>query len=87
MRAPDGLTWNAIFSTRDLLREMPRHFRSDRRPVPLATFLRLGLSTYARGRDRRETPRRRVQALIFQRSWLSLMRAAARRTDSMRRYA
>lgn len=79
--APDGLTWDAIFSTRDLLRELPRQYREAAEPVPLATFLRLGLSSYAQGRDRRETGERRAHALAFQRAWLGLMRAAARRTS------
>jgi hypothetical protein len=78
---PDGLTWNAIFSTRDLLRELPRLWREDPRPVPLATFLRLALSSYASRRDRRETQPRRRFALAFQQALLALIRAAARRTD------
>ena len=80
-RSPDGLTWDAISRTRDLLRELPRHYREAAEPVPLATFLRLGLSSYAQGRDRRETGERRAHALAFQRAWLGLMRAAARRTS------
>ena len=79
---PDGLTWNAIFSTRDLLRELPRHYLETPKPVPLGTFLRIGLSTYASRHDRRPTRRRREQAAAFQRALLDLVRAAARRTGT-----
>jgi hypothetical protein len=79
---PDGLTWNAIFSTRDLLRELPRHYLEYGRPVPLGTFLQIGLSTYASRRDRKPSRRRREQATAFQHAFLALVRAAARRTGS-----
>jgi hypothetical protein len=79
---PDGLTWNAIFSTRDLLRELPRHYLEIPRPVPLRTFLRLGLSTYASRRDRRPTRVRGERAAAFQHALLGLVRAAARHTGA-----
>src|SRR6185503_6451967 len=79
---PDGLTWNAIFSTRDLLRELPRHYVEHGQPAPLHTFLQIGLSTYACRRDRQPSRRRREQAAAFQRTFLALVRAAARHTGS-----
>jgi hypothetical protein len=78
---PDGLTWNAIFSTRDLLRELPLRYLASPRPVPLDVFLRLGLSSYASRRDRRRTAARAARALEFQRALLGLIRAAARLTE------
>ncbi len=79
---PDGLTWNAIFSTRDLLRELPGHYLEAARPVPLPTFLRIGLSSYASRRDRRPTRLRREQAAAVQQALLGLVRAAARHSGS-----
>jgi hypothetical protein len=76
-KVPDGLTWNAVFSMRDLLRELPHRYAAS--PVPLAgrELLRIGLSSYAARADRAATPTRLRMAGRFQRSYLRLLRAAA----------
>ena len=78
-RVPDGLSWNAIFSTRDLLRELPTHYRVEPRPIPAARFLEIAATDYASSRDRALTPHRRRVASSFQRAYLDLIRRAARR--------
>jgi len=84
VQVPDGLTWDAIFCTRDWLRELPALYASDPRPLDLRAFLEIGLSSYASRRDRRPTPTRRRMASIFQRSYLELMESAAQRIGSTR---
>ena len=77
-KVPDGLTWNAVFSTRDLLRELPERVRArGGEPIPGRELLQLGLSSYAARADRRASRTRLRMAGRFQRAWLSLLRAAA----------
>jgi hypothetical protein len=80
VKVSDGLTWNAIFSVRDVLRELPLRFLERPTPIPIETFLALAFSTYASRRDRATTPRRRAAALEFQKAYLALVRRAARGT-------
>ncbi|MGD8377931.1 MAG: hypothetical protein PVF68_17515 [Acidobacteriota bacterium] len=78
-RVSDGITWNAIFSTRDLLRELPCRYRAAPAPIPAREFLRIAASTYASRTDLRPAPHRRRQASAFQRAYLDLVRRAARK--------
>lgn len=77
---PDGITWNAIYSTRDLLRELPRIFARDPRPVAPEVALAIAASSYATRADRRLTETRASWAVEFQRAYLALCRRAARLT-------
>jgi hypothetical protein len=77
---PDGITWDAIYSTRDLLRELPRIYARDPRPVPAGTVLDIAASTYASRADRKATPARRRRARELQLAYLALARRAARLT-------
>lgn len=76
-KVPDGLTWNAVFSMRDLLRELPQRMSESLRSVSSRELLAIGLSSYASRADRRATPTRLRMAGRFQRSYLALLRAAA----------
>jgi hypothetical protein len=76
-KVADGLCWNAVFSTRDLLRELPARWVAAPRPVAAREFLAIGLSSYAARPDRRLTETRARMAGRFQRSYLALLRAAA----------
>lgn len=78
-KVPDGLTWNAVFSTRDLLRELAGRFAAEPRAIPARELLDLSLSSYATRADRRLTPSRARRARELQRAYLALLAAAARR--------
>lgn len=80
VQVADGVSWNAIFSTRDVLRELPERVLTTGGPLPAREFVDLAASTYASRRDRRLTPHRRRMASLFQRAWLELIEVAARRT-------
>jgi hypothetical protein len=73
----DGIVWNAIFSTRDLLRELPPHYLRSLLPLPAEEFLRIARSTYASRADRRVTAQRKRKAADFQQALISLIRRAA----------
>jgi hypothetical protein len=76
---PDGLSWNAIYSSRDLLRELPRRYRAGGpTPIPAAELLAIATSSYASRADRALTPQRRRMASELQRAYLALLAAGAR---------
>ena len=77
---PDGITWDAVYSTRDLLRELPRIYARDPRALPAETVLGIAASSYASRADRRATPARRRRARELQNAYLALARRAARLT-------
>jgi hypothetical protein len=80
VKVPDGITWNAVYSTRDLMRELPALYARDPRPVPPETLLKLASSSYATRADRRVTPVKKRHAREFQAAYLALVRRAARLT-------
>jgi hypothetical protein len=76
-RVEDGITWNAVYSTRDLLRELPaRALASGRRATP-REVLALAASTYASRTDRRATPVKLRHARELERLHFQLLRAAS----------
>jgi uncharacterized protein YdiU (UPF0061 family) len=76
-KVEDGITWNAVYSTRDLLRELPaRALATGTRPDP-REVLGLAASTYASRRDRRPTPTKLRHARELERLHFQLIRAAA----------
>lgn len=77
-KVEDGICWNAIFSTRDLLRELPRKLFDDYNRLPATEFMKIALSTYASARDRKIMPYHRRMAARFQREYIALIEAAAR---------
>jgi hypothetical protein len=76
-RVPDGLCWNAIYCTRDLLRELPARLVATGRPLPGAEILGIAASSYASRRDRRVTSHRVSVAREFQRAYRELVAIAA----------
>jgi len=80
LRVPDGITWNAVYSTRDLLRELTAIYARDARPIGPETVLELAASSYATRDDRKSTPGKLRRAREFQLAYLALVRRAARLT-------
>jgi hypothetical protein len=77
---PDGVTWNAVYSTRDLLRELPCILARDPQPLAPDVLLGLAASSYASRADRKATTSRAARAREFQAAYLALVRRAARLT-------
>jgi hypothetical protein len=67
-----------VYSSRDLLRELPLRYQRAAEPIPAAELLAIATSSYASRSDRVLTPRRRRMAGELQRSYLALLRAGAR---------
>jgi len=77
-KLPDGITWNAVFSVRDLLRELPGRLLAEGGPLPAEEIVEIAASTYADKKDRSVTPHRRRMSRELQEGYLELAQAAAR---------
>jgi len=81
-RVPDGLSWNAVYCMRDVLRELPgailRSRDGELRPIPASEFFGIALSDYASREDRRINAYRARQAFAYQRHYLELIDHIAR---------
>jgi hypothetical protein len=80
----DGITWDAVYCVRDLLRELPVRLAATGRPFAPREFLQVALSHYASRRDRVPTRYRLARARAFQRLYGTLIARAARRTGRRR---
>lgn len=73
----DGLSWNAVYCMRDMLRELPRQLldRSEnaRARIKPKDFYAIALSNYASRKDKELTRYRRRLAASYQRAYLDLM--------------
>ena len=80
-RVPDGLSWNAIYCMRDVLRELPQRLLEEMDQgasrIDSAAFLELALSDYASPADCRATAYRHREALAYQRLYCEVLSAAA----------
>lgn len=74
----DGITWDAVFCVRDVLREWPRRCMAGAAELPAAEFLALMRSAYATEMDLRVTAYRTRKVREFQRAYAALLRATAR---------
>jgi uncharacterized protein YdiU (UPF0061 family) len=72
----DGINWNAVFSSRDLLRRLPRRLHQNQK-VRACDILEMSYSSYATRKDRRQTQHRLRQASRFLRAYVDLLDAAA----------
>ncbi len=74
-----------VYSTRDLLRELPARYLEAERLVPAREFLRIAATTYVSRAHLKPTPSRARRARAFQRAYLGLIRSAARLTGKSMR--
>ncbi len=78
VRVGDGLSWNAIFSTRDLLRELPDQLLRKAERFSAEEFIEIGASSFASRRDRKITASRRRMISEFQRTYWAVIELAAK---------
>ncbi len=84
VKVPDGITWDAVYCMRDIVRELPARLldalrSGDEQPcIASEDFALIGLSAYASREDRRLTAYRSRRARDFQRHYLALTERAAR---------
>jgi len=88
-KVPDGISTNAVYCMRDILRELPERILENEpgesAPIPAAEFLEIALSDYASRKDRKATTYRQRSARLYQRAYLSLVDGIARRRSCDRR--
>ena len=73
----DGITSNAIFCLRDILRELPQHYLADAHPIPAEDFIGILRSEYGSDKDVALTPTRKAKIKRFQILYLALVNRAA----------
>ena len=73
----DGITADAIFCVRDILRELPAHYLCHDDDMDAKRFVEIMKSEYATERDALLTPARRAKIREFQRSYRRLATAVA----------
>lgn len=78
-KVADGITCDAIFSMREILKELPKRFLSQARELDPGEFIEIIRSNEASRKDLRAGPTRRRRIRHFQRAWHQLFSAAARR--------
>jgi hypothetical protein len=88
-RVTDGVTWDAVFCMRDLLRELPERLCAGVGEIDAGEFIDMMRSSYASEKDARLYPARRARVRRFQRSYRRLIERASviagRSFDSMLR--
>jgi len=73
----DGISWDAVFCMRDILRELPQWFQRGYDWMPAAHFIEVMRSDYADDEDVEVTPYRRRQAQRFQRNYWQIVEKMA----------
>lgn len=77
-KVSDGITRDAIFCMRDLMREIPKIYLNGCECVDAKTFIQILRSQYASSRDVRLTKVRIEQIALFQKKYWQLVKAAAK---------
>ena len=85
-RVADGITKDALYSMRDILREMPAHLNKSWTVMPIKTFMSHIASTYCGPNDATPSLVRRIWSERFQRSYMALIDACARHSESKREH-
>ena len=77
----DGVTWDAVFCMRDILRELPERYRTGEWQISAEEFIRIMRSNYASRLDVLLYPARRRRINRFQQSYRRMLESAAVITD------
>lgn len=73
----DGVTCDAIYCMRDLLRELPIHFLRNKNMPSANEFMSMMASSYAKKKDKTVTPKRKKRIELFERLYLRLVNKVA----------
>lgn len=76
-RVADGLTRDALYSIRDILRELPKHVMRHDRPMTPHEFMKSIASSYCSKKDATPTRQKNRWILKFQHSWQQLVAATS----------
>lgn len=75
----DGVTWDAVFCMRDMLRELPRLVLAGKLPLAGRQFIEILKSNYANATDLQINTYRRRRIRRFQQAYISLLDLIARK--------
>ena len=73
----DGITWDAIFCIRDIMRELPKFYLDSDQMMDSRDFLQILKSKYASKKDMVCTPGRKSKIIQFQKLYLKLVKKTA----------
>jgi uncharacterized protein YdiU (UPF0061 family) len=76
-KVADGITRDAIFCMRDVLRELPRKIAETQKPFDADEFIEVAKSSYAKSKDLEMTPTRLKHMKEFQNSYIMLIESAS----------
>ena len=74
----DGVTSDAIFCMRDLLRELPKLYMGQKECVDAETFIEIGKSAFAEDIDLKITPSRKRNIKSFQLAYMAIIEELAK---------
>jgi len=80
-RVPDGISWDAVFCMRDILRELPQVHLKDGRGFTAEEFIDVARSNYARPKDLTLGPIRRRRIARFQNLYSKIVQTVAHDLD------
>ncbi len=83
-RVADGVTRDAIFSMRDVMRELPQLIATKERVLDPKEFMEVIKSSYAKKSDLKVTEQRKRQMVRFQNSYMGLIAAVEKDFTSTR---
>jgi hypothetical protein len=83
-RVADGITKDALYSMRDILREMPRHLNKSWDLMPIERFMDHITSTYCGAADSKPNFIRSIKATELQKAYMTLIETCARLTEARR---
>jgi hypothetical protein len=76
-RVPDGITRDAAFCMREILREFPKHWLQEPQKISAERFIEIIRASYATKRDVALNPNRVREVEFFQTTYLELVQHAA----------
>jgi uncharacterized protein YdiU (UPF0061 family) len=77
-KVADGVTCDAVFSMREILKELPKRYLKNAKLLSADEFIQVIKSSEARRRDLGITSSRKRRIRRFQKTWLKLFKKAAR---------
>jgi uncharacterized protein YdiU (UPF0061 family) len=77
-KVADGVTWDAIYCMRDVLRELPQRYADGRGRPELRDLMTIMASSYAQRRDKTLTPNKTRRMTAYLKHYEELIQTAAR---------
>ena len=79
VKVPDGISWNAVFCMRDILREFPRLLSENKqKSLSASEFIQIIKSEYATRKDLKTSRCRTIRAIGFQEAYVKMIEDVAR---------